>query len=327
MRVFITGSTGLLGSNIVNELLNEGHQIKALVRSLEKAQSIYGPNVDLVEGDLQNVDKFSDSLKDIDVLIHAAACYSEFYKKGSNSPLYETNVHGTISLLEAAYKNSVSNIVYISSAGVLEMREEVDESTPYSKNMKDHYFNSKIEAEKQIDRFLELHKNMRLIKLLPTVMIGPSDMGPTPNGNLILNFLKGEMKIILPGSINIVDARDVAKAAVNAMKKGKRGERYIIGGKRYKFKDYFESLAAVSEKPVLTKQPPVAALKIVATIMYIKSIFTGKAPALRISIIKRLQTNFRFNSSKAKKELEVTFRPLEETLADTVQWFETNGYY
>ena len=82
MQTFVTGVTGLLGNNIVKALLDQKHEVTALVRSMEKGRKILSADVSLIEGDMENVDGFADKLGGMDVLIHAAACYSEFYRTG-----------------------------------------------------------------------------------------------------------------------------------------------------------------------------------------------------------------------------------------------------
>ena len=328
MRVFITGSTGLLGSNIVQELLNNKHQVTALVRSLEKGRPILDSQVELVEGDLQDVDRFAHKLTGIDVVIHAAAYYSEYYRRGNDDQPHKTNVGGTISLLEAAWQQGIKNVVYISSGGVLETYNDraTDESTPDNEGTKDPYFRSKIDAEREIYRLLSSHPSMRIVLLLPGVLLGPGDRGPTPTGNFVLNFLKGKVKFIIPGSMNIVDARDVALGAVKSIHTGQSGERYLIGGRKYPIEEIFKKLAEVTGKPELSKRISLTKLLLVARIMALASKITRKPPALKLSIIRRLQENFWYNSSKAEHDLGVHFRPLSETLSDTAQWFHDEGY-
>lgn len=326
MRVFLTGSTGLLGGNLIQELQNEKHQVTALVRSLEKSGQYFNSEVNLVEGNMLSVSNFEHGLKDVDVLIHAAACYSEFYKKGNPNLPQQVNVQGTIDLFESAYKQGTRNIVYISSAGVLETNigSLTDESNPYDNDTKDPYFRSKIEAEKEIYRFMESHPEMRIVFILPTAMLGPGDRGPTPSGQFIINALKGKVKFLLPGSMKIVDVRDVAKAIVSAIQKGQSSERYLIGGRQYPISQILQTISEITRKPAPSKSISQNKIILVARIMQIISKITGKPPELKVNIVKRLLRNFWYDSSKAEKEFGIQFRPLKDTLTDTVQWFQSN---
>ncbi|MCP4137100.1 MAG: NAD-dependent epimerase/dehydratase family protein [bacterium] len=327
LKVFITGATGLLGGSIVTELLNKGFEVTALVRSLERAGKILDPKVDLIEGSLEAVDGFANKLGEFDVLIHAAAVYGEYYRNGKEKVLFDINVNGTIALFDEARKAGLNNIVYVSSSAVLDTDNdtELDEKTPYS-NTTEPYFRSKVLAEQAVFKFLEEYPAMRIVTLLPTVMLGPGDRGPTPTGNFILNCLKGKFKAVIPGSNRIVDVRDVAAAAVQATTSGKSGERYIIGGRSYPYSEIFKTLWEISGNPPLTKTMSPGKLLFIARLVTFIHKIKGKPSPLKPAIIKRLQKNFWYNSSKAEKELGASFRPLKETLSDTVSWFKENGY-
>lgn len=324
LRVFVTGATGLLGSNIVSALLKGQHQVTALVRSVEKSKSAFSAEVERVEGDLRDTDRFEAALAGHDVLIHSAAYFSEYQKDGSEGPLYETNVKGTAALLEAAHRRGVRNCVYVSSAGVLDPREgqATDESCAYPACADNRYFESKINAEQEVFRFLESHPTMRVVTILPTVMLGPGDRAPTPIGSLVLKLLSGEMKIVLPGAVQLVDARDVADAVVAGIHRGDSGNRYIVGGQRITQRAFYEALGAVAGKPMPTKQPPYRALLTLAWIMKQLGRVTGRRPKVDPTHIKRMNQDFWFTSVKAERELGVVFRPLSKTLADTVEWFQ-----
>ncbi len=191
MKTFITGGTGLLGFNIVQGLLKKEHQVSALVRSIDKGKEILNPEVELIKGEIQNADLFAHSLKGMNVLIHAAACYTEYYAKENQRLPYDINVKGTMTLFETAYQHGIKNVVYVSSAGVLESKpnQPINESGSYAEEAEDSYFKSKIEAEKEVLKFLESHPDMRIVLILPTVMLGPGDRAPTPTGNFLLNIM------------------------------------------------------------------------------------------------------------------------------------------
>ncbi len=327
MKVFITGATGLLGSSITEELLKKGYGVTALVRSLEKGKSIVDPKAALIEGTLNAVDRFSGSLQGFDVMIHAAAIYGEYYRNGDEQALFNVNINGTKALFEEAAKNGIKNMIYISSSAVLdtENNDEVDERRSYSET-EDPYFRSKVLAEQAVNKFAGANPSVRLITILPTVMLGPGDRGPTPTGTFILNYLKGKTKFIFPGSHRIADVRDVAYAAVQAIIKGKSGERYLIGGRKYSFSEIFKILSDIMGNPPLKKTISPGKLLMIARLVTFVHKIKGKPSPLKPGIVKRLQENFWYNSSKAEKELGVTFRPLDETLSDTIAWFRENRY-
>ncbi len=327
MKVFLTGATGLLGGHIVEELLRKQYEVTALVRSLERGKKLLPETVTLAKGDLKDITTFQNELENHDILIHAGACYSEYYRTGKKDELTNVNVRGTKTIIETAYLKGIKNLIFISSAAVLETESNnaINELNAYSQTS-EPYFKSKVEAEKEIIDFSKKYQDLRLITILPSVMMGPGDRGPTPNGKFILNYLHDMYKFIIPGSNCIADVRDVAQTIVTAIKKGSHGERYVVGGRKHEYKDIFKLLSEVSGKSALTKTITFKKLLMVSRVVTLINTLKGKPSPLKPAIVKRLNQNFWYDTTKAEKELGTTYRPLKETLKDTVQWFKEHNY-
>ncbi|OEH85012.1 hypothetical protein BHU72_07440 [Desulfuribacillus stibiiarsenatis] len=325
MKVFLTGSTGLLGSNIVKELKEKGYYTKALVRSFVSEQRINGKDVEIVKGDLRDVKGFAQKLEGCDVLIHAGAYFTEFFQSGNrDNALYEINVKATEMLFQEAYKRGVKNIIYVSSTGVLETsaKSVATENTAYTET-DNPYFNSKIEAEMKVKEFIKDHPDVRVLTILPAIMIGPNDYTPTRMGAFVQNFLSNKLPIILPVNMVLVDARDVAKAIISAIQNGKSGERYIIGGNVYSMKQICETLSEASGQPLPKRKPPFSVVYILSGFLSAISKITGKtSPLPRRDELLKMKDPKGYSSEKAKSELGISFRPFPETIRDTVYWFK-----
>ena len=120
---FVTGSTGLLGNNLVRQLVIGGYRVKALARSKAKGEQQFGgmAEVEIVEGDLERMDALRPHLEGVDHLFHTAAFFRDGYKGGSHwAELKRVNVDGTQALLNAAYEAGVRRMVHTSSVAVLD---------------------------------------------------------------------------------------------------------------------------------------------------------------------------------------------------------------
>ncbi|MGH2588524.1 MAG: NAD-dependent epimerase/dehydratase family protein [Dehalococcoidia bacterium] len=329
MQAFVTGSTGLLGSNLVHTLVDQGWEVKALVRSREKGERFLDhPRVRLVEGDMQQVVVFVGALSEDDVLFHAAAYFREYALPGDHHEmLRRINVDGTIALLREAAARGVRNVVYVSSSGVLDLRPGGvrDETAPYNEVIDNAYFRSKIAAEKAISRFLESH-DIRVVLALPGAMMGPGDIGVSQTGQYVINFLNGCVGAILPGGLAITDARDAARAMVRMVEIGARGERFIIQGPYFDMATIVATLARVSGVPAPRRRLSVPAAFAMATGMEVFGRLTGRPALINRRALQRLRRSVIGSSAKAERALGTTFRPLEETLRDEVEWFRANGY-
>jgi dihydroflavonol-4-reductase len=329
MKAFVTGATGLLGNNLVRLLVQQGYEVEALVRSKEKAQKLLGDvkNVEFIQGDMENVAGFAETLQGCDVLFHTAAYFREYYQPGDHWPkLEKINVKGTIELLEAADKHGVKKAIHVSSGGVIgESDGTANEDTAANGlALENLYFRSKVETEKAIAKFLKTH-SLQVVMILPGWIYGPGDAAPTSAGQLVQDFLNRKLPGVLNGGAGIADARDVAQAMIAAVGKGRSGERYIVGGKLYKLADIMQTLEKVSGVPAPRLRIPTPVALAIAWLSQTYARLTGGSTLLTVNGVKTIANPHQISSEKAVRELGASFRPLEDTLRDTVNWYKSNS--
>lgn len=330
---FVTGATGLLGSNLVRLLAAQGVRVRALARSAAKAkQQLAGvPSVEIVTGDMSAVEVFAPQLSGVDVVFHTAAYFRDSYKGGSHWPqLYAVNVEGTRKLLAAAYQAGVRRMVYTSSIAVLDGPKGslVNETMLRAEAHADDYYRSKILAEREVLRFLGETPDFWAALVLPGWMHGPGDAGPTSAGQAVLDFLQRKLPGIVPGSAAFVDARDVAQAHWLALEKGRRGERYLAAGRHMSMGELFQALEQVSGVPSPRRKMPVPLLYAVALLGETLARLAGKPALLSLASVRLLlqeEDHSHFDHRKSERELGLRFRPVEETLADAISWFASKG--
>jgi dihydroflavonol-4-reductase len=327
---FVTGATGLLGSNLCQLLVSQGWQVKGLVRSIDKAKR-FQPNsqVQFIQGDIENVPAFAPALKGVDVVFHTAAFFREYYQPGGHwEKMKHINVDATIELLQAAEAQGVARTVFTSSSGVIQTypHQAATETAPYSKfAQKNLYFKTKVLAEKEIYQFLETSQ-MDVVMILPGWMMGPGDAAPTSAGQLVLDLLASKLPGIINGGASLTDVRDVAAAMVSAAERGKRGERYIVAGSLKTMKDIALELEAISGVKAPTMEIPDGIALSIAWLLEIWAGLTGSVNPMPFVGVQTLLEKANLNSAKAIQELGVSFRPLTTTLKDTVMWYQSQGY-
>ncbi|MBD0335673.1 MAG: SDR family oxidoreductase [Cyanobacteria bacterium Co-bin13] len=332
MKAFVTGSTGLLGSNLIRLLVQQGYTVRALVRSLPKGKALLGDldGIEFVEGDLQDVPAFAPALRGCDTLFHAGAYFREYYGLGNHWPkLQRINVQGTLELLEAAEQAGIQKVIYVSSSGCIGRKPDGspgDETTlPGPLSYSNLYFKSKVAAEDAIASFLQTH-HLPVVLILPGGMVGPADTGPTELGKLVLDYLNRKLPALLDGGLPIVDVRDVAVGMLAAVERGQSGERYLIGGQYFPLITIMQTLETVSGIPAPKNKLPALLMRLLALLSTGIGILTGRKPDIPIEGVNFLLAKLAYDSTKAQRVLGIQFRPLDQTLKDTVSWYREQRF-
>jgi dihydroflavonol-4-reductase len=329
MRAFVTGSTGLLGNNLVRILHQAGHEVWALARSKEKARRELGDTAaHIVVGDVRNLAEFANALRGVDVVFHTAAYFREYYSPGDHSDAVElTNVRGTMELAQTAHAMGVRKMIHTSSAGIIGLHPDGspgDEQTPpWPGTMKNLYLKSKKKVEPLLREFSR-EKGFFIASALPSWMWGAHDVGPTPSGKLVFDAVAHKLPpMVPPGGSAVVDARDVAAGMLRIAEIGRSGEQYILSGGFAELADIIANLATLTGAKPPKRRIPFAAAVALATAAETWSQITGTTSPMSVEAIHLMNARLSVTSAKAEKELGVTFRPFAVTLADTVAWVRT----
>lgn len=327
MKAFITGGTGLLGSNLARQLTGQGHQVTVLARSVEKAgRQLGGLGVTIVQGDIADVAAFAPALAGHDVLFHTAAYFREYFQPGDHWPILQRlNIDATIALLEAAERHGLRKAVHTSSSGIFGAPADgtpADETTPPDEYVLHNlYFKSKLLCEEAIQAFLK-RSSLPVTIINPGWMFGPGDAAPTSAGQIILDYLNRNLPGVIDGGGAPVDVRDVAQAMIAAVDHGRSGERYIVGGDTFlTFREINAVLERVSGIPAPWMPIPHPVALAMAVVMENIAKLTGRPTLVTVDGVRTLRERRLYSSAKARRELGITFRPFEETLRDEVAWF------
>ncbi len=331
---FVTGATGLLGNNLVRALLSRGATVRALARSRAKAAAqfddIRDRRLEIVTGDMENVAGFARHLEGVDALFHTAAYFRDSYKGGSHWPMLERiNVIGTRDLIAAARAAGVRRMVHTSSIALLDGPPGalIDETMLRDTNNADDYYRSKILTDRAVLEALEHYPDFHAVMVMPGWMWGPGDAGPTSAGQTALDFLHQRLPGVPPATMSFVDARDVAEAQIAALARGRRGERYLAAGRCMTLAELFSVLEEETGIKAPTRSLPLPLMYAVAGVQELLARTTGKPALLSWAAVKSLQREAgrtRFNHAKSERELGLTFRPVAETVRDTVAWLRAN---
>jgi dihydroflavonol-4-reductase len=333
MLASVTGATGFLGSHVARVLAEQGAQLRLLVRPTSDLRNLDDlQNADRVVGDLRDAASISKALSGCDVVFHVAADYRLWVRDPDE--MYRSNVEGTRSLLEAARKQGVRRVVYTSSVATMGFTSRVtsnngnvaDERSPVGiADMIGHYKRSKFMAEQvAVDA---AKSGVDVVIVNPTTPVGERDIKPTPTGRIVLDFLKRRFPAYVETGLNLVDATECARGHVQALEKGRSGERYILGGENLTLKQILDRLAAITglKSPTL-KLPYVFAFATGVVDEMVTGRLLGREPRATIDAVRMGRKMMFVSSAKAERELGWRTVPVDGALRRSVDWFRGNGY-
>ncbi len=326
MKIFLTGATGFLGGRLAERLRAENFAVKALVRPGNTDVFPEELGLELAVGDLCDEASIYDGMEGCDGVIHAAALVSSWEKDPGQ--FQRVNVEGTRKLLEISQRRHVKLVIYTSSFmalgpsnGHVVSETHIAESRHYH----NEYERSKAEALAVARSFRA--QGLPLIILLPGMIYGP---GKLTAGNyavrLIMDYMQGKMPG-LPGggrsvwSYSYVD--DVVDGHLHALRRGRSGEDYILGGDNRSMEDFFRLLSELTGRPSLKRKVPLGLLKGYTWMQDVMADLFGRRPRLTSAEIEIFKHDWAYNSEKAIRRLGYSPLPLEEGLKRTLAWLDS----
>jgi len=334
LKVFVTGATGFLGSHVARALAAQGAELRLLVRASSDLRNIADLSAERVTGDLRDPASIEKAISGCEVVFHVAADYRLWVRDPEQ--MYRSNVEGTRTLLEAARKQGVRRVVYTSSVATMGFASNgrgpsadnrlTDEDSPVSlADMIGHYKRSKFMAEQVA--FEAARSGSDVVIVNPTTPIGERDVKPTPTGRIVLDFLKRKFPAYVDTGLNLVDATECAHGHIQALEKGKSGERYILGGENLTLKQILDRLAMITGlKSPTVKLPYVFAFAAgVVDEMVTGRLLRGE-PRATVEAVRIGRKMMFVSSAKAERELGWRTVPVDGALRRSVEWFRANGY-
>lgn len=320
-KIFVTGGAGFIGSRVVKLLLDQGYEVRCLLRNSTNTRRIDGLNYEKFIGDITNASSLEEGMKGCTGVIHLASLSNWKDIKSSKMPLVV--IDGSKNVIEAAKKNGNLKMVYVSSSTAIDGTDDLrilNEDSPLTLPNNNHYVYA--HAKKQVEEYCkqEAKNGFPVVIVNPTEVYGPYDYDKITLGNLI-DFATTKTVQLAEGGTSIVYVDDVANGIIAALEKGRPGERYILGGDNMEFKDLAKLTLEILgiNKPIKT-----IGRKMLMNLAWMSKTF-GINMGFEPAVIPYAVKYWFVDNSKAKKELGVSFRSPREILEPTLQWAKQEG--
>jgi dihydroflavonol-4-reductase len=319
----VIGATGFIGGHVAKEALTRGWNVYGLRRRVETTGLLQDSGIQWKEGDIDRPESLVGVLEGVDIVFHAAGYVPH---RGRSVPIHMTKAIRQIrNVLLAVKEAQVERLIYTSSLSTIghpppgggRLADERDHYVP-GMAFQSAYYECKYAMESEVLRAGVA--GVPLVVVNPTAVFGPGD-ARLSLGMILIYAAKGWMKAWIDVETNVVDVRDVAAAQVDAVERGRLGERYILGGHNIHVKDLIELVAQLTQRSPPRFRIPLWLIDVGLR----SSSWIPQMLPLR-NHLAALPLWQGYNCQKAQRELGLSPRPIETTLRDALAWYVEHKY-
>lgn len=324
--ILVTGSTGIVGTRILFDLLKSGERVRALKRKtsdIEFVQKVFDfydaengnrlfENIEWFDGDITDIESLAPAFKGITHCYHCAALVS--YDPRDRENLLEINGEGTANVVNAALENGVLKICHISSVSALGRAKKgtlTDEKNHWTlESNASNYGMSKFMAEREVWRGTA--EGLPAVIVNPGVILGPSK--PDQSSGMLMSVLKKGVAFYPKGVVGYVDVRDVSEACINLMNSEIKNKRYLLIGENKTYLDFLSTAARIfgNKPPKIKLQPWMLTLGWVGAKAV--SLILGKKPKITREVAQSSSRENAFSNEKIRAAISFEFVPVDEAL-------------
>ena len=318
--IFLTGGTGFLGRHLVPVLCRAGFPMRVLTRHPHENEWLKRyPKVEIVAGDLHDVDVLQKAVVGCQYVIHAGG---KFRFWGDEQAFIETNARGTENVLEAALQAKVERFIHISTIAVIgepDPEHIIDES--YPPHPADAYQRSKWQGEQTALRYCH-DFGLPVVVLRPGAYYGPLGQYAfnrlffkDPMRGIIMQVNRGRY-IIFPAYI-----ADVVQGVMKGLERGRIGEVYNICGDWIAHREAFDIIC--QEANLHWPRLPIPGWLGLYTARFLEalSVVTRTEPFWPLNLRSYVYNSWRVSSDKARRELGFVPTDFREGARRTIEWY------
>jgi nucleoside-diphosphate-sugar epimerase len=323
MKILLTGATGYIGHQLALKLANLNYKVNALVRNLHSDKIPQHKNITLFKGNICDYKSVQRAIKNCDYVFHTAA-YTDL-KCNKIDNFYNTNVLGTKNVLQAALDENIKKFVYTSTLSVFGpslLDVPITEDQPRIASYGNDYELTKTMSEEEVMKYVK--KGLLCVILNVTRVYGPGLKTFSNGVNTIISKIIKSKVLYVPDKLkveaNYVYIEDVLNAEILALKKGKTGEKYIIGGENTNYDRLFNEIIIISKTKTAIFKINYNLLKKGVAFLAGFNRLLGKNSALTPKVLDSLFTNRTASSQKAITNLNYNITPLKIGLDHTIRF-------
>jgi len=331
--ILVTGGTGLVGSHLLYKLVKKGYKVRATYRSEKKLEvvrhvfSYYTTKIDdlfskieWVEANLNDIPELTLAFKNISKVYHCAALVS--FDPNDYHILRRINIEGTANIVNLCLDNNIEKLCYVSSIASIGQGEPNDTIINEETNWipeEDHnvYAITKYGAEIEVWRGVQEGLNVVIVN--PGFILGPG-FWQTSSGSLFRKIFNG-LSHYTTGTTGYVDINDVVNSMLLLMDSSIKNERFILVGENLTFKEFATKVAQGFNVNPPKKEASKIQLQLAWRLDWLNHFIRRKRRKLPKQLAISISEKYYYSNKKIITDLELTFRPIDESILETCQFF------
>ncbi|BBM01520.1 SDR family oxidoreductase [Microbulbifer sp. GL-2] len=299
-HAFVTGGSGFLGANLVEQLIKDGWRVTAMHRQTSKTEMLRSMGAELVEASLDDPDSLHAAIpQNVDAVFHMAANTNMW--RGGNAQQWKDNVEGAANIARVAREKHVGRMVVTSSISAYGYHQDriTEESEKLADDPRHHYLYTKKREEIAVRN--EIEQGLNAVFLNPCAIVGKYDTSSWAQTFFLID--KNQLPGIPPGWGSFCHAGAVARAHITAVEKGRCGENYILAGTDASFLEFFGKISELLHKPVPKRTTPAFVIQSIAWFSDLWSRVSGNEPIITPEKATLVTRRVVASSAKAEREL------------------------
>lgn len=316
--ILVTGATGFLGAELIHQLTGQGTKLRALKREHSVIPDLIkdNPLIEWAVADINDLSTLDTAFEDIHQVYHCAAMIS--FDPKDKAKLLKVNIEGTSNVVNLCVENQ-ARLLHVSSVAALGNAKKgqlITEKDFWEYDSKAHsYAISKYEGEMEVWRGIA--EGLEAVIVNPSVIIGGA--AGFQGSGAIFKLVKEGLSFYTKGATGIVDVQDVAKSMIALMNSTITEERFTISAENYNYQRFFGEIAKGFGVKAPAKEAKPWMLGIAWRAAKLASLFTGKPAALTSDAARSSLNESLYSNKKIIETIGITFKPLDQTVAETCQ--------
>jgi dihydroflavonol-4-reductase len=281
-----------------------------------------GLDVDIMPGDVLNVDSLERAMHGVSLVYHLAARIS--LSSGPDPETERVNLAGTQNVISAVLRSGTARLVYASSFYALRKPPDgalIDESQPFDAlQCQGAYDRSKARASLAVQAAVA--DGLDAVIVCPTAVTGPYDYRGSETGRAIRLYMQPGLKFTVKGAYDFIDVRDAARGFILAAGQGRRGETYILSGDRLTVREVAQTIWQAAPGWHASLEVPLWLAYWVAGLTPFYAELTGTQPIFTRYSLDAIGSNSHFSHARASRELGFQPRPARQAVLDAARWLQ-----